>query len=51
MTDPAKDVLHEAEEGRTGRAPLIVLSGVTFLVAGLVAIVVALAFLAYYLSS
>jgi hypothetical protein len=61
MTEPLKHVeqkveekvgelAHEAEEGASPRTPLIVLSGVTIFVAVVVAILLVLAFTAYYLS-
>ena len=57
MTEPLREVeekveelAHEAEEGASPRTPLIVLSGVTIVVAGVVAILLVLAFTAYYLS-
>lgn len=61
MTEPLRNVehkvearveelAHEAEEGTSARTPLIVLSGVTIFVAVVVAILLALAFTAYYLS-
>jgi hypothetical protein len=61
MTEPLKglehkaeekveELAHEAEEGDSARTPLIVLSGVTIVVAVIVALLLALAFTAYYLS-
>jgi hypothetical protein len=61
MTEPLKEVehkveekveelAHEAEEGTSPRTPLLVLSGVTIVVGVIVAILLALAFTAYYLS-
>ncbi|MFL5964182.1 MAG: hypothetical protein ACJ757_14950 [Gaiellaceae bacterium] len=61
MTEPLKhlehrveerveELAHEAEEGESARTPLIVLSGVTIFVAVVVAILLILAFSAYYLS-
>jgi hypothetical protein len=61
MTEPLKDLeekveekveelAHEAEEGESARTPLIVLSGVTIFVGAFVAILLVLAFAAYYLS-
>jgi hypothetical protein len=60
MTEPLKhleekveerveDLAHEAEEGESARTPLIVLSGVTIFVGAVVAILLVLAFTAYYL--
>jgi hypothetical protein len=61
MTEPLKDLehkveekveelAHEAEEGESARTPLIVLSGVMIFVLVIVAILLVLAFTAYYLS-
>ena len=62
MTEPLKDLehkveekveelAHEAEEGESARTPLIVLSGVMIFVAVVVAILLVVAFTAYYLSN
>ena len=61
MTEPLKglehkveegveDLAHEAEEGESARTPLIVVSGVAIFVAAVVAILLVVAFTAYYLS-
>ncbi|HXK13761.1 MAG TPA: hypothetical protein VNH45_04425 [Gaiellaceae bacterium] len=61
MTEPLKDLehkveekvehlAHEADEGKTARTPLIVLSGVGIFVAIVVAILLVIAFTAYYLT-
>ena len=61
MTEPLKDLehkveekveelAHEAEEGQSARTPLIVVSGVAIFVAVVVAILLVVAFSAYYLS-
>lgn len=61
MTEPIKDLehrveekiedlAHEAEEGKSARTPLIVLSGITIFVAVVVAILLVVAFTAYYLT-
>jgi len=61
MTEPLKGLehkaeaeveklAHEAEEGQSARTPLIVVSGVTIVVAAAVAILLVIAFTAYYLS-
>jgi hypothetical protein len=50
MTEPVKELADEAERGRSPRTPWLALSGVTMIVALIVAVVLALAFLAYYLS-
>jgi broad specificity phosphatase PhoE len=62
MTEPLRDLehkveqtveelAHEAEEGESARTPLIVLSGVTIFVAGVVTILLVVAFTAYYLNN
>jgi hypothetical protein len=61
MTEPLKDLeekaeekveelAHEAEEGESARTPLIVLSGLTIFLAVVVAVLLVVAFTAYYLS-
>jgi len=61
MTEPLKEVeerieekveelAHEAEEGASPRTPALVLGGVSIVVVVVVGIVLALAFLAYYLT-
>jgi uncharacterized membrane protein len=61
MTEPLKDLehkleekveelAHEAEEGESARTPLLVVSGVTIFVGAIVAILLVVAFTAYYLS-
>ena len=61
MTEPLKDLehkaqaeveklAHEAEEGESARTPLLVVSGVTLVVAAAVAILLVVAFTAYYLA-
>jgi hypothetical protein len=50
MTEPVKDLAHEAESGRSPRTPWLALSGVTVIVAVIVAVILVIAFLAYYLS-
>jgi hypothetical protein len=61
MTEPLKDLehkveekveelAHEAEEGESARTPAIVLSGVTIFVAIVVAVLLVVAFTAYYLT-
>ena len=46
----AEDVVREADRGRSERAPFITLSGVIVVIAAVFAVVVAIAFAAYYLS-
>jgi hypothetical protein len=51
--DAAEEVKHlerEAEEGASPRTPLIVLSGVTIIVGTIVAVVLIIAFTAYYVT-
>jgi hypothetical protein len=50
VEEKVEDLAHEAEEGESARTPLIVLSGVTIVVAIVVAILLVLAFAAYYLT-
>ena len=50
IVEEVKALEHEAEVGGTARTPLIVLSGVTLVVATVVLIVLILAFTAYYLT-
>jgi hypoxanthine-guanine phosphoribosyltransferase len=50
VEEKVEELAHEAEEGESARTPLIVLSGVTIFVAAVVAILLVLAFAAYYLS-
>jgi hypothetical protein len=50
MTETPKDLAKEAERGRSERTPWIALSGVTLIIGALVAVIVVIAFLAYYLS-
>jgi hypothetical protein len=61
MTEPLKELehkveerveelAHEADEGTSARTPLIVVSGVAIFVAAAVALLLVLAFTAYYLS-
>jgi hypothetical protein len=48
--EKVEELAHEAAEGASPRTPLIVLSGVTLVVAAAVAILLVIAFLAYYLT-
>jgi hypothetical protein len=50
VEEKVEDLAHEAEEGASPRTPLLVLSGVTIVVGVIVALLLALAFTAYYLS-
>jgi hypothetical protein len=51
VEEKVEDLAHEAEEGESARTPLIVLSGVTIFVAVVVAILLVVAFTAYYLNN
>jgi len=44
------ELAHEAEEGKSARTPLLVVSGVAVFVAIVVAILLVIAFTAYYLT-
>jgi hypothetical protein len=50
MEEKVEELAHEAEEGASPRTPLIVLSGVTLVVGAVVATLLVVAFLAYYLT-
>jgi uncharacterized membrane protein len=50
VEEKVEDLAHEAEEGESARTPLIVLSGVMIFVAVVVAILLVVAFTAYYLN-
>jgi hypothetical protein len=50
VAEEVKQLEHEAEEGASARTPLIVLSGITLVVGTIVAILLIVAFTAYYLS-
>ena len=53
MADPVEktgDLVEEAERGRSARTPALALSGVALAVAGLVGIVLAIAFAVYLLA-
>ena len=50
MTETPKDLVEEAQRGRSERTPWLALTGVTLVVGALVAVIVVIAFLAYYLS-
>jgi hypothetical protein len=51
VEEKVEELAHEAEEGESARTPLIVLSGVTIFVAVVVAILLVVAFTAYYLNN
>jgi len=48
MTDTAKDLVREAERGRSERTPWLALTGVTIVVGALVVVIVAVALIAYF---
>ena len=50
VEEELKELAHEAEVGQSARTPLIVLGGVSAVVLTAVAILLVLAFLAYYSS-
>jgi hypothetical protein len=50
VVDEVKQLEHEAEVGASARTPLIVLSGISLVVVAIVAVVLILAFSAYYLT-
>lgn len=50
MEEKVEELVHEAEEGQSPRTPLLLVGGVSVVVGLVVAIVLALAFLAYYLT-
>jgi hypothetical protein len=50
MTESPKGLVDEAQRGRSERTPWIALSGVTLVVAVVVAVILVAAFLVYYLA-
>jgi hypothetical protein len=50
ITDKPKDLVEEAQAGRSERTPWIALTGVTLAVGALVAVIVAAALLLYFLA-
>lgn len=50
VEEKVEDLAHEAEEGKTARTPLLLVGGVGIVVAIVVAILLVIAFTAYYLS-
>jgi hypothetical protein len=50
VEEKVEELAHEADEGTSARTPLIVVSGVAIFVAAAVALLLVLAFTAYYLS-
>jgi hypothetical protein len=51
IVEEVKELEQEAEEGQSARTPLIVVSGVAIFVAVVVALLLVIAFTAYYLSN
>jgi len=51
VEETVEDLAREAEEGESARTPLIVVSGVAIVVAAVVAILLVVAFTAYYLTN
>jgi len=49
MTDSPRDLVKEAERGRSERTPWLALTGVTLVVGALVVAIVAVALIAYFL--
>ncbi len=50
MTETPKDLVKEAERGRSERTPWIALTGVTLVVGALVAAILAVALVVYFLA-
>ena len=48
MTESPKDLVKEAERGRSERTPWLALTGVTIVVGALVAVIVVVALIAYF---
>ena len=51
IVEEVKELEQEAEEGQSARTPLLVVSGVAIFVAVVVALLLVIAFTAYYLSN
>ncbi len=49
MTETPKELAQEASRGRSARTPLIALTGVTLVVAAVVAVILVAALLVYFL--
>jgi hypothetical protein len=50
MTESPKDLVREAERGRSERTPWLALTGVTLAVGAFVAVVIAAALIVYFVS-
>jgi hypothetical protein len=48
MTESPKDLVEEVERGRSERTPWLALTGVTIVVGALVAVIVAVALIVYF---
>ncbi len=48
MTEIPKELVEEAERGRTARSPFLALTGVTLVVGVVVAVIVAIALIVYF---
>jgi len=48
MTETPKDLVEEAERGRSERTPWLALTGVTLVVGALVVVIVAVALIVYF---
>ena len=50
VEEKVEELVHEAEEGASARTPLLLVGGVSLVVTVAVAVILTLAFLAYFLS-
>lgn len=50
MAETPKDLVEEADRGRSPRTPFLALTGVTVVVAVMVVVILVVAFLVYYLA-
>ena len=50
VVEEVKELEHEAEEGKTARTPLLLVGGVTIFVGIVVAVLLVIAFSAYYIT-
>jgi hypothetical protein len=49
MTESPNDLLHEVDHGASGRTPFLALTGVAFVIASVVVLILIVLFLLYYL--
>jgi hypothetical protein len=49
MTESPKELVEEAQRGRSDRTPMLALTGVTLVVGAIVAVILVAAFLVYFL--